>query len=787
MAARRKRNKRSTSAARARQNASRPSTRLAEAEQALREDDCERAIFLATAVLVRKDAASLADKAQQILAESYFRRAAETVNLRDRLKLLEQALQYAPADPRLHYHRGLTLLALGESSEAEDALAQAVQNQPDRPGLALLQQLARAAGGMAPNRGELSPAEVHALQLALLFAKDAPTEEIESQLQQLSAGMEDAAPWQELLAMRDDPNAAPELSLSPPSDNAGGNADGSATASPMLGYYCGVAALRRDDLETALDAWRFLAASGLERPWMQDNFNGLLRERAVALADEGRWQDVVHLYEGYPHAADDRILNETVAAALFHLGYAAAQAGDWPSASVHWQRANDLNSSRYLAQNLALSQEALEDWEAAALAWREMVRRRPRKETHPDYLSDAQVSAIWAHAAECYAKAEMETEGDYYPLYEEKLTCLKNAIKYAPDNLALRTGLVDAYLEEDRSDAAANELERMLKADGDYVPALVRLGIIRAEQWGGNPIPLWERALRLEPDNTDARDALAGVIIEMVNGEGHYVWRGRFDPSPRNTIRKLEETLELVPDHPQLLFELGRQYMNVGKEREALDALRQSWESAPSDVRSVGNAMHELLHVEGGDKVVDEKLPSVRQLSGLRPMFWISQGDAVLNCELDEQWAVRFWDEAADLAAGQRGPDTLAFTLVGIIESASVGDAGHLSGKYEERLRRDAPNSGALEFVEAFKAFNEHQDRGKATRLLRTAQRKASKAGDTQMAAKAEQISDMINGRTNPLLGLLGGLSGAPGGLADLLDDMDIDPEEFMDDFFKNL
>lgn len=133
----------------------------------------------------------------------------------------------------------------------------------------------------------------------------------------------------------------------------------------ILAYYQGVAALRAGDRDTALTAWSHAHGAGWASPELAENLTALLREDVIGLAQENRWQDLI---KRLPDPGPDRIVAETASLAYFHLGYEAAQAGKWPLAAQHWRKANELNPNRYLSQNLALAEEASENWINAAEA-----------------------------------------------------------------------------------------------------------------------------------------------------------------------------------------------------------------------------------------------------------------------------------------------------------------------------------------------------------------------------------------------------------------------------------
>lgn len=772
--ARRNRKKKAKSK-QAKQNAAKPSARLEQAIQLLKQGKLEDADLLAQNVVKRVSDGDLLGKAQQVLAESAFRQAAVAMQPEVRLSLLDRALEQTPNDARLHYHRGLTLWRVGNYVDAPKEFDWVATHDPQRLHASLLQQVAQLVHDSPANESDLSPDEAQFLQLVQSFVNDAPKEQIAAQLKSaplLPAQYLDL--WLALLDMRDKPKTASTKTISRLTE--------ATLVNPIADYYRGVAALRKKEYLPALDAWQSAAQRGASQAWFNDNRSNLLREQTSEMAQEDRWQEIVEISEGQVNPDGDKILNETVAAAHFHLGYSAVQTSNWSLALSHWQQANDLKLSRQLAQNLALAYENEENWSEAGKTWRETVRRRPRKENHPDYLSDSQVATIWTRAAMCYARAEMEAERNYYPLYEEKLTCLKNAIKYAPTNMDLRMKLVNTYLEEEREDAAEKELERILDADPDHVSALLRLGVLYHEQWGKEPLPLWERALALEPNNVDARNAVVESILADIDDMSPSNWFARLNPlSDRDKLKKLKAAAKQVPNHPKLLFELGLVYRKAKKHKDAVQALTESWNADAKDPQSFGRAMHELLHVKGGDKVVEEKIPEIHTISALLPSFWTNQAESVITCKLDERWVIRFWDEAIMASEQNRTPETLAFTLVSIMESSLTEGVPHLAEKYEARLRSEVPNSGAVEFLEAISMREDEADPKEMVKLLRRAGKKARAAGESEMAEKIEFIVEMLN---NPFSSLLGGL-GDLGPFSD--DDFDMDPEELLDELFKDL
>ena len=108
---------------RAQQQRYRPAQRVHEGTEALSHGDTEKALSLASSVLHAATDPATSAAARRLAVEARFRAAAALTNLQTRLEYLEAALQLAPVESRLHYHRALTLWALGRIPEALPELA----------------------------------------------------------------------------------------------------------------------------------------------------------------------------------------------------------------------------------------------------------------------------------------------------------------------------------------------------------------------------------------------------------------------------------------------------------------------------------------------------------------------------------------------------------------------------------------------------------------------------------------------------------------------------------------
>jgi hypothetical protein len=108
----------------------------------------------------------------------------------------------------------------------------------------------------------------------------------------------------------------------------------------------------------------------------------------------------------------------------------------------------------------------------------------------------------------------------------------------------------------------------------------------------------------------------------------------------------------------------------------------------------------------------------VRRIPGLLPAFWLDQGDSVLKCKLDQAWAQRFFDETLAIARQPGADDTPAGVMRKVVEIARAYDAQALATTYAERVRAEAPGSGAAEYLEARRLYFEKQDLRGALKIV---------------------------------------------------------------------
>ena len=408
----------------------------------------------------------------------------------------------------------------------------------------------------------------------------------------------------------------------------------SAIEKGLAHYYLGVLAVHADDLETARRAWEAAAAAGLRLERLSANLAEIYQRRAEEALAQGDIQTALAAAtEAKRHRPADITLNELLAQIHQQLGYQEAILNHWTEAQNHWQTAVKLDSGSFrLAFNLALAYEKSDNFLEAGETWREALRRRPRRADHPDSLSDDQVARLWQHAAECYARAgEFEEVGRTY----------QQAIKWAPENLELRLALAENALREGRLQLARNELERVLKRNPRYVPALVRMGeVCSQDSWWRNQAQApeyWQKALAIDPKNTQARQFLAEWYLDQADEA--YRW-GKYEESLEN----YQKSLEFRPGNIQALSGLVGCHLRLKNAAQAEDNLQQVLAGAKT-LDDYGRIIDTLLIFDQHPRAVEVLSTAEARLPDIPARFYVEMAGPLLKNHKNEQ--ADFWLEKA--------------------------------------------------------------------------------------------------------------------------------------------
>ncbi|MEM7126587.1 MAG: tetratricopeptide repeat protein [Chloroflexota bacterium] len=741
------------------QSAGRPQNKIKEAISSLDEGQYEAAINLADDLLQKSYSPEIDAKAAAIAVEAFFRSAAQEGALTSRVELLQAAVDYNPADSRLFYHLGITYLQVGELDKAAEAVRSLAKVSPNHPQLAYIQALIQAGSGKVGKAKNLSSGQNATLQLIRGIQSGEDKESLQPLAQQALPHHPEL--WEALLKMAQGKTTAPQQALTQALENLKKSANHSSQEGVALivPYYQGVAAMRKKEKEQAQQHWARIEA--LDTPWYRENLGRLRQEEITKLATAGEWNQIIVDYGDLISRLDpgkNKVLDELLGTTLFHTGYQAASKKQWEQAASHWQSASQFMTNRILLQNMALVQEAMGDWYSAAESWRDMIKRRPRKESHPDYLTDTQVAAIWGRAGTAYGMAE---------LYEDGITCFKNALKYDEENVGARMALVSFYMEEERAESAINELHRILEIDPENLDALKHLALLyQYDSWRYDAKSIWLRILEIKPTDREAQDALAESYIEEASRLGYFYHH--LSSKKRDPGQIFKEGLEKLPNHPKLLVALGMYTIEVEEnEEEGLGYLKQAWQATPGDLQITGIVLEHLL-INGDFEFVKQMIPQVQKTTRAPAAFWLVIAKEGLENEIDHEWVQHIWEQAYEVAQGGSEPYTPLLTLLIMFEDALDLDEEGLAEQIKERVKAEAPNSGADEYMKAHEAAYDG-DTDQAKRFLRKAKNKLRKRNDNQLMDKLEEFEDLLS---RPA----GGLFGAPGGILDMFEEMGLDP-----------
>ncbi len=652
------------------------------------------------------------------LAEAYFRRGitrfyTEANDAGKALEDMQKAIELLPDESRYHYHLGL------------------IYHHRDEPARAIPHYRQAQAGDKA-----LMERAAYPLALALLqVGETAEEENVWEQLSPEDQAMlhdastfnrrpytlsEDAPPfWQGLADLDED-----ELAQAAGHFKESLDETSSQMEAALLHYYLGVLAARRDELDTARHHWTQAAAGGLETDALTLNLGESFHRLAEARLEAGDPQGALAAaQEALRHKPGQRSLQFLLSQAHQQLGYQAAKRGEWAIAQKHWQAAYELEDGNFrLAFNLALCYERQEAFITAGETWREVLRRRPRLEDDPDALDDEQVAQIWKRAAEAYVKA-----GDY----DEAVHVYRQAVKYNPDHLPTRMALVDSLMTNGQVEAAENELERILDRAPDYVPALVQMGDVvastRSWWWGKDPTQYWKRALELEPNNVEVREALIDYYHEEAD---HRAYWGHF----KATLELYEEILTFAPHHSLTLALIGQIYLDLEQREEALEHFQQALTYEPSLDRYFSIALVCLIYHEEewawdfiAEAEAKAKIPLVFYANLIKKCVEAQREDLI------DPWVEHLMDQAE--------PEDEPLTLVA--ESLMFTPAFELTGDFLERAQEAGENPARIHMALALVSAR-RGERNATRHHLREAERFARRQKNEQLLENIGQVRDAL-------------------------------------------
>ena len=675
------------------------------------------------------------------LAEAYFRRGLERfygphADPDAGLKDLEQAVVYQPNDPCYAYHLGLAAFHQGALEQAVRSYRAARQvkgpffRRAAYPlAVALFQQ------GLDPDTdpvwGDLTAEERARLLAAAAFRR-----------RPYRLPAEASAVWRGLVAL-----AAGEREVVQSTSQEILSVAGTAVEKSLASYYLGTLAAQDEDWEAARHAWAAAVKAGLRSARLRSNLAEIchrLAEKWLLKGDLPAAQNAAQYAVGYSTGAEARstsALNELLSQIHQRIAYQAAHDNQWEKAQAHWQIAAEIeNSSFRLEYNLALAYEHGGDYLDAGGAWREALRRRPRRADHPDAMSDEQVARIWQRAAEAYQKAGETAEA---------IRVYQQAIKWNPENIPVRLALAAVQLSEGRAQAATNELNHILEQDPDNITALLRMGevLFNSDRWWNKSGALryWERVMQLQPGNPHAIQGLADYYRDQA--EIDLSW-DRFSQA----IVNYQKSLEYQPGDAQTLAEIANCYIHLGDPSNAQGWIQKALDRGAQNLDVYNSILEALLSMEQFEpawKLIEQAEARVASIPGA---FYVAQA---INC-LEEQHRDQalLWLERA---VARALPDEPILVLIG---EALVHQKDKLAQQYLERAIAAGQLPGQAHLMLAILA-NMQQNQKEARRQLKEAERIARQTHDEELIERVEMARMMIDGP----LGFLGGLiksSGMP-------------------------
>lgn len=700
------------------------------------------------------------------MAEAYFRRGLkqQAENGDAALADLKQAVALQPDDPVYQYHLALARHRAGDLETAVSLYETVYQNSPKlRPRvayplcLALRQQEENPI--THPAWQDLSAKAQDMLGQADVFRR------------RPYAPADDAPPlWHGLAALDNNDFETAEKWLATALEEANNSYE-----EAISHYYLGVLAARQEDWPAAARRWVAAHQAGLNRPRLSDNMAELFHRLAEKRLQEGNVTTALNAAkEAARHGADDNHLQSLQAQIQQHLGYQAAQRSQWATARRHWQEAQELDGGSFrLAYNLALVYEQEREFEAAGDTWREAMRRRPRRDDHPDAISEKQVAQLWRRAAAAYEKA-----GEF----DAAVKVYRNAVKYSPENVEIRLDLAHVLHVNGQEEAALNELDRILERDPKNIQALLRYGEILAHSYGWwygrEALGYWEKVLEIDPNNSEARQLLVDYYQDRA--EASMSWR-----ATEEAIDYLEMAHDHQPENGYILAKIAYCYLRQDDTEMFREYSQQALQISPQDVDVYDKLIEAWLIEDEPDEawaLLDQAEATIPKIpSG----FYIEFAAYCFNQLDNHEWG-RIWLERA--LANAPADDAL---LVEICEFAIYFRIFDLAKHYLAEAQQRVENKAEVTFLWA-KFYFQQGDWQEAGLQVRRAERLARQQRDGELLDQIAHLRYLVNSPVADVMGPIMNQYTGPGMpdpdimahmLADMMDDDDF--EDFdEDDFF---
>lgn len=563
-----------------------------------------------------------ASRLRRALAEAFFRRALSVPDVDTAIDDLLEATHFAPDEPRYQYHLALVYHRDYTWSSAIPLYRALLERTPPYTRAAFPLAIALLETGESPEADAvwrfLSPEE----QVHLRAASALVGSRVKSWRSLLSPEVHPF--WAGLAAIRlKDPQAEIHLRTvlqdpTLPRQVAG-----------IAHYYLGVLAWQEGRQGEALEDWQAAAQAGIRTRWLTDNLAWAYAQSAIArLGAEGNGalSEALDLAEqGLRYASDHPVLRSIADYARQHLGYRAAQQGDWKTAYQYlWPVYRAGQRGRTLLTNLACTAEALGQYALAGKLWQQLARARPRKASTEGFMSDEQVARMWQRAAQCFSRA-----GNY----REAASLYRNALRYAPQDVNLQLERVAALFQDGRYDTALSVVIDILIQNPENKEALAwRAHLLEQEGGFYSALADWQQVLKLDPDHPTARQHIARLSCEL----GDLFLE---ENELRRAFALYHEGLEVAPQDVRLRAAVIRFYGFLGDIERAREDAERLLREHPDDLEVYYWLVHAWMSLDKDD-LVQEYLQRAEALQP-PPSFYITLG---VECAKDRrhQWAKRF-------------------------------------------------------------------------------------------------------------------------------------------------
>ena len=661
------------------------------------------------------------------LAEAYFRRA---LRYRDRypadaLRDLKQAVKIEPEDPLYAYHSGLVHHEQGNLSEAIEWYRKVYTLDPRFKRAALPLLLALRANG-AP--------------ITALEAEDA-WETLNNEQRTLLTGKLDDDKHDlpaALVAMQADDLEDAQSRFTKVIKNRRASDGHKAIAHDYLGRI----ASRHDKNHEALTYWRKAHDLGRRDPVFLDNMALLyVLELEAQITEENYTEAHTLVKQVDTYALEHPRLAEIKAHVMLKLGYDAALVGDWRRALEYWATVDTGGiTARAAAANLGLAYEEIEAYGRAADAWRDFAKRRGRKPGSADYLTPEQVGRLWSRVSNLYMQAGQ---------LDEAVNTLQTALKHDPDNVEMNLQLARRLAEADRTEAAHNRVDEVLKMAPNEIDALV----LRAELWEVAPrrgfyswagmfgIEQWKDVLNAGDESyaSLARQHLKNLYFRKIAYQSQF-----FATSGRETA---EAALEEFPDFHIIRAVYIRILYALNTKRDVI------WEQIDQLDLTDEDALHHLIdtiHIQDAHEDAKTILQKAEAQKALSIDFYTGVG----RCAIDrEQFDIanNYYQQALE-----RTTDDFNYNTIRVDHAWKYYEQSMYAESIEilkDVLKKD-PRFGPAHMGIAAALYSSEDNKSKIKHHLRKARSWGKKHNDQMLLDEVEDLMFYLDNPVPPLGGL---------------------------------